>query len=223
MDENKLRFGVGVLVISAIGIGIILVFLFGAFPSVLERDYSLLVKFPSAEGIGLNSPVMRDGVRVGRVSAIRLQEEGGVLVTLSMDADMPLPRTYIPQIGSGNLVTGDAKLEFVRADPNRLASIYEDDEETIANPYSDGEYFAYGRKAESLTDIQDELQETLRSIRVAGESIAAAGESVNSLSSQLRDTMGGTDQQVDRVAQEAIQAFNEFENAMGEVRSLVGD
>ena len=35
MDENRLRFGVGVLVISAIGIGIILTFLFGAFPSVL--------------------------------------------------------------------------------------------------------------------------------------------------------------------------------------------
>ena len=34
MDENRLRFGVGVLVISAIGIGIILTFLFGAFPSV---------------------------------------------------------------------------------------------------------------------------------------------------------------------------------------------
>ena len=34
MDENKLRFGVGVLVISAIGIGIILVFLFGEFFSV---------------------------------------------------------------------------------------------------------------------------------------------------------------------------------------------
>ena len=31
MDENRLRFGVGVLVISAIGIGIILTFLFGAF------------------------------------------------------------------------------------------------------------------------------------------------------------------------------------------------
>ena len=50
MDENKLRFGVGVLVIAAIGIGIILAFLFGAFPTVLNREYTLLVEFPSAEG-----------------------------------------------------------------------------------------------------------------------------------------------------------------------------
>ena len=55
MDENRLRFGVGVLVISAIGIGIILTFLFGAFPSVLQRDYSLSVVFDSAEGIGANT------------------------------------------------------------------------------------------------------------------------------------------------------------------------
>ena len=31
MDENKLRFGVGVLVLSAIGIGVVLTFLFGGF------------------------------------------------------------------------------------------------------------------------------------------------------------------------------------------------
>ena len=80
MDENRLRFGVGVLVISAIGIGIILTFLFGAFPSVLQRDYSLSVRFDSAEGIGANTPVVRDGVRIGRVSSIRLLDEGGVLV-----------------------------------------------------------------------------------------------------------------------------------------------
>ena len=55
MDENRLRFGVGVLVISAIGIGIILTFLFGAFPSVLQREYTLSVVFPSAEGIGANT------------------------------------------------------------------------------------------------------------------------------------------------------------------------
>ncbi len=94
MDENKLRFGVGVLVISAIGIGIILTFLFGAFPSVLQRDYTLSVVFPSAEGISANTPVVRDGVRIGRVSSIDLREEGGVLVTLAMDSSKMLSTTF---------------------------------------------------------------------------------------------------------------------------------
>ncbi|EMI23050.1 Mammalian cell entry related domain protein [Rhodopirellula maiorica SM1] len=72
MDDNKLRFGVGVLVVSAIGIGIILTFLFGAFPNVLNQDYTLLVEFPSAEGVSPNTPVLRDGVRIGRVDEISL-------------------------------------------------------------------------------------------------------------------------------------------------------
>ena len=70
MDEKKLRFGVGVLVISAVLIGIVLTFLFGAFPSILQSEYTLNVVFPSAEGIGASTPVVRDGVRIGRVSNI---------------------------------------------------------------------------------------------------------------------------------------------------------
>ncbi len=147
MDENKLRFGVGVLVISAIGIGIILTFLFGAFPSVLNRDYALSVVFPSAEGISVNTPVIRDGVRIGRVSDIELRDEGGVLVTLAMDSTKPLTHNYIPRIGSGNFVTGDAKLEFVAASPSELTSIFPNDRQIISTPYTDGEFLDYGTKA----------------------------------------------------------------------------
>ena len=116
MDENRLRFGVGVLVISAIGIGIILTFLFGAFPNVLSEQYTLLVRFPSAQGIGLNTNVVRDGVRIGRVADIKLRREGGVLVTLQMKEKFrdSLTHRYIPKIGAGNIVSGDAKIELFR-------------------------------------------------------------------------------------------------------------
>ncbi|MEM9645483.1 MAG: MCE family protein, partial [Planctomycetota bacterium] len=120
MDENKLRFGVGVLVIAAIGIGIILTFLFGAFPAVLNREYEITVWFPSAEGVSTNTPVLRDGVRIGRVSDIRLVTEtqtgskGGVKLTLKMDEEHVLYHDYIPRIGNGSFITGDSKLEFVR-------------------------------------------------------------------------------------------------------------
>ncbi len=223
MDENKLRFGVGVLVISAIGIGIILTFLFGAFPSVLQRDYSLAVVFPSAEGISANTPVVRDGVRIGRVASIDLRDEGGVLVTLSMDTEQELTHSYLPRIGSGNFVTGDSKLEFVRAEEPALTAIFGDDREIISKPYTDGEFLDYGTKSESIFEMQSQLQVTFDAIRSAGETIAVAAQSVNELAAEVREVVGGTDSKFDVVADEAVKALEEFRGAMQDVRLIVGD
>lgn len=223
MDENRLRFGVGVLVISAIGIGIILIFLFGAFPSVLQRDYALSVVFPSAEGIGANTPVVRDGVRIGRVASIDLREEGGVLVTLAMDSSKTLSHSYIPQISSGNFVTGDAQLEFVRATPERLSQIFEEDAEIINKPYTDGEFVDYGTKSEGFLELQTDIESTFQAIRNAGITITAAADSVNQLATGVREVVGGTDSKVEQVADQAIQALQQFESTMEEIRSIVGN
>ncbi len=229
MDENRLRFGVGVLVISAIGIGIILTFLFGAFPSVLQRDYSLSVVFDSAEGIGANTPVVRDGVRIGRVSSISLRDEGGVLVTLAMDATKQVSHSYIPRIGTGNFVTGDAQLEFVRGKPAKLRSIWdangkaEDYPEILGQPYIDGEYFSKGENSESLFEMQSDLQETFEAIRNAGSSIAVAAESINKLASGVEKVVGGSDSKIEQVADEAVQALREFNGAMTDIREIVNN
>jgi phospholipid/cholesterol/gamma-HCH transport system substrate-binding protein len=229
MDENKLRFGVGVLVISAIGIGIILTFLFGAFPSVLKKNYTLIVHFASAEGIGVNTAVLRDGVRIGRVASIELDNaKGGVEVTLAMDASKTMTRRYIPRIGTGNLVTGDAQLEFVLAKPDQLKEIFppkpdEPKPDAANEPYLDGEYLDYGKNSESLFEMQVDLQQTFEAIRNAGESIAIAAESVNQLASSVNKVIGGTDSKIEQVADEAVKALKEFNGAMADVRAIVGN
>ena len=228
MDENRLRFGVGVLVISAIGIGIILTFLFGAFPSVLQRDYALIVDFKSAEGISANTAVVRDGVRIGRVSSIELKNEGdnkgnkgGVRVTLAMDSNKPMSYSYLPRIGTGNFVTGDAQLEFVLGKPAELRELGKS--EDLSKLYADGDYISYGENSESLFEMQSDLQETFEAIRNAGSSIAVAAESINQLASGVEKVVGGTDSKIEQVADEAVKALGEFNGAMAEIRSIVGN
>ena len=228
MDENKLRFGVGVLVISAIGIGIILTFLFGAFPSVLKKDYTLSVHFDSAEGIGVNTPVLRDGVRIGRVSSIELNDhdkepQGGVIVTLAMDASMTMTHRYIPRIGTGNLVTGDAQLEFVLVKADQLKKDLSENWQLADTPYLDNEYLSYGKNSESLFEMQSDLQQTFEAIRNAGESIAIAAESVNQLATGVNKVIGGTDSKIEQVADEAVKALKEFNGAMADVREFTGN
>ncbi|TWU42678.1 MlaD family protein [Novipirellula artificiosorum] len=227
MDDNKLRFGVGVLVISAIGIGIILTFLFGAFPDVLSKDYKLTVKFPSAEGVSENTPVLRDGVRIGRVDDISLLPEGGVLVGLSMDSGQEIAHRYVPTIGNSSLVTGDSTIEFVRADERKLAEIFPQDRSIVDAPYGDGDYLDYGQKTKNpysvLFSMEEQMLQTLESIRIAGDSISTAGQSVNTLATQVQGTVGQADAKVNRVADEAVEALEEFQGAMRDVRSIVGN
>ncbi|TWU47392.1 hypothetical protein Poly51_51920 [Rubripirellula tenax] len=223
MDENKLKFGVGVLVISSIGVGIILTFLFGAFPSAFNNDYALNVVFESAEGIGLNTAVYRDGVPIGRVSGIELRPEGGVLVTLAMKSDQRLNHHYVPQIGSGNFVTGDSKLEFVRTEMNKLPLKIQQDLQLLEEPFSDGEFLEYGSKTPSLFEMQNGIQSSVDAIQMAAQSIASAGDSVNQLAMEVRQVVGGTDGRIDAVSQEAVKALEEFQGAIQDARAIIGN
>jgi phospholipid/cholesterol/gamma-HCH transport system substrate-binding protein len=190
MDENKLRFGVGVLVISAIGIAIILTFLFGAFPNVLSEQYTLMVQFPSAQ------EKFRDS----------------------------LTHRYIPQIGAGNIVSGDAKIEFIEGTPADFEKAWGGNTDILDEPYSPiEETITYGMVTPSFLEMQDDMARTFDTIREAGESIAKAGVSVNDLALEVQKKVSGTDNRVNRVADEAVEALEEFQAAMRDVRALVGD
>lgn len=211
MDDSKLRFGVGVLVIAAIGIAVILTFLFGAFPAILNREYTITVFFDSAEGINTNTAVLRDGVQVGRVDDIQLQDEGGVLLTLSMDEKIRMTHRYIPQIGMGSFITGDSKLEFRKATERELAKYYIDrgDEDLIDQPYTDKELFKHGQKAtdpfQLLANMEEDLVATFRSVGNAGDSIQGIGSKVEGLIDDVRAVIG-VPSSTSNPAQPALQA-----------------
>lgn len=227
MDDNKLRFGVGVLVIAAIGTTVILTFLFGAFPAVLSREYTLDVRFPSAEGVSTNTPVLRDGVKIGRVSNIKLLPEGGVLLTLSMDDKQRFDRRYLPRIGVGSFITGEAKLEFVRADPATLTRVYEGQTAILDEPYSDGDYLFYGLKADDpfsvLFGLEDEMRDTMLAIRGAGQAVEQAGTRIDQLGGEFQRLLTGSDVNLEGVADQAAKTLEEFQLAIQDVRRLIND
>lgn len=244
MDDTKLRFGVGVLVLSAIGVGVILTFLFGAFPTVLARTYSLTVDIDSAAGIGVNTPVLRDGVRIGRVTRIQLLPEGGVRLTLAIDADRRLTRAYVPKIGSSSLVTGDAKLEF-RKDlatalenldgqaPVGVPPVEKNDrwdppeEELLTSFYADGDYILSSFQSDdpmaSIASLEDEVRSTLAVVQRAGRALESAGNSVNELAGSVRGVVSDNEGNLRELASKANLAVDQFQAAMTDIRTIVGD
>jgi len=244
MDDTKLRFGVGVLVLSAIGVAVILTFLFGAFPAVLARTYNLTVDIDSAAGISSNTPVLRDGVRIGRVTGIQLRPEGGVRLTLAIDADRQLTRAYVPKIGSSSLVTGDAKLEFQKdpgialqnldgqapigkspVPPNQRWDPVE--EELLASFYADGDYVRSTHTSDDplsmITNLEDDVRKTLASVQRAGAALENAGTSVEELAKSVRGIVSDNDGNLRDIASKTNDALTQFQLAMVDIRSVVGD
>jgi len=238
MDDTKLRFGVGVLVLSAVGVGVLLTFLFGAFPAVLANNYSLTVDMDSAAGVSQNTPVLRDGVRIGRVTDIELKPEGGVLLTLSIDSERQLNRGYVPRTVTGSLITGDAKLEFqkdraaalnnldgqapVGQPPVPKNNIWDPPEEILASTYySDGDYITSKSNKSNdplkvITNLEDDVRETLVSIQ-------RAGNTVNELATSVRGIVSDNEVNIRDVAAKATQSLDEFQLAMTDIRSVVND
>lgn len=244
MDDTKLRFGVGVLVLSAIGVGVILTFLFGAFPAVLARTYEITVDIDSAAGISNNTPVLRDGVRIGRVSKIQLRPEGGVQLTLAIDADRQLTRAYVPKVGSTSLVTGDAKLEFQKDLSVALENLDGQapvgqqpvprnlqwdppEKELLETFYADGDYIKSTDKSAdpmaAIASLEDDMRRTLTSVQDAGVALKNAGESVNKLADSVRGIVSDNDNNFRDIAGNANKALVEFQTAMFRINEITGD
>lgn len=239
MDDAKLRFGVGVLVLSAMGVGVILTFLFGAFPTVLARTYSLTVDMDSAAGVSPNTPVLRDGVRIGRVTSITLKPEGGVSLLLSIDSDRQLTRNYLPRTISGSLITGDAKIEFqkdaaearrnledarAKADPSSVPTgdRFDLSEETLASTfYNDGDYILTTDQPnedplKAIANLEDDVRRTLQKMEQAGAAIETAARSFNGV-------VSGNEGNIRDIAAKATRSLDQFEKTMTEIQSIMAD
>lgn len=244
MDDTKLRFGVGVLVLSAIGVGVILTFLFGAFPAVLARTYEVTVDIDSAAGISNNTPVLRDGVRIGRVSMIQLRPEGGVQLRLAIDADRQLTRAYVPKVGSTSLVTGDAKLEFQKDLAVALENLDgqapvgqqpvprnqqwdPQEKELLETFYADGDYIKSNNTSTdpmaAIANLEDDVRKTLTSVEGAGLALKNAGESVNKLADSVRGVVSDNENNFREIAGNANKALVEFQTAMVRVNEITSD
>jgi phospholipid/cholesterol/gamma-HCH transport system substrate-binding protein len=209
MDEQKLRFRVGVVVVTAALIMMFLITLLGAWPNPFTPRYTLHILFPAAPGVTIDTPVRKSGIEIGRVSDMQLRESGEVLLTLKLSSQYPLRYNEECRIATGSLVTGDAVLEFVPAPKI-----------TNKELIPDGEYLTNGRVEsdpfEIIADLQDQLQPALRSIETAGNEVGKLANTMNTL-------LGSNDNQLGGIIQKTDLALDNFNKAMVSIDSLLGD
>ncbi len=129
MDERIWQLRVGFMVLGIFLVAAILLFTFGRQESSIFELFAskqvFHVQFREAPEVTPDTPALKSGIRIGRVTRVRLADEvtesehaldpdTGAVVTLEIDADRKVFSDEVCRI-KRNLL-GDAVLEFVRAE-----------------------------------------------------------------------------------------------------------
>ncbi|MCI0638848.1 MAG: MlaD family protein, partial [Gemmataceae bacterium] len=113
MNEQTIRFRLGLFVLAALILLAVLIGLFGGIPSFFQRTDSYTIVFADAMGVSPGTPVRRLGVRIGEARSLALDNATSkVRVLIQVQAGFALRKADRPTIVQG-LLGGDAAIAFL--------------------------------------------------------------------------------------------------------------
>lgn len=231
MDEQGYRFGVGVLVVASIVIGVILLLFFGAAPNIFAKRYRVIINFPSAPGVASDTPVRKNGVDIGRVVDVNLRDgSAGVDLILEIDSKYQIRNGELYRIGTASLITGDSVVEVLSPTPESLLARFDgaggaarngqldENEQLVAASYlKDTDYIEGGLVAEdplnAFLKMQDSLGPTFVAVEKAGTQVAA-------LAQDIRGVIGGGDGQLNQLTKKIEGTLENFNQTLDAIENL---
>ncbi|MFM8290357.1 MAG: MlaD family protein [Planctomycetia bacterium] len=206
MNDRVMQFRVGVVVLATAIIAGILVVLFGDLPSLVQATYPLKMSFADARGIANGTPVRKNGILVGRVASVQLDERGGVSVVADIDSYVPIYRDEQPRIAATLL--GDAEIQLVpgtiRPPRQRIGK-----DETLLGAISRDPF-------EVFATLEPKMG-------VALDSLTEASAAVTRLSDNLDKLLLGEDDTFEKMVRKTEAALDSFSLAMANINDVMGD
>ncbi len=112
MNEQTVRFRLGIFVLITLILLAVMVILFGGVPGIFKPSNRYQLVFDTAEGVSQGTPVRRSGVRIGEVEQVELDEETGeVVVTVRVDSQYSLRKSDEAKLVQGFLGS-DSYIDF---------------------------------------------------------------------------------------------------------------
>jgi len=206
MNDRVLQFRVGVVVLATAIIAGILIVLFGDLPSLVQSTYPLRMSFSDARGVAGGTPVRKNGILIGRVASITLDERGGVNVVADIDSHVPIYRDEQPRITTSLL--GDAEIQLIagRVAPPRQRV---EKDEVLA-----------GAVARDPLDAFSTLEPKLAT---ALDSLTQASEVVTRVAGTLDRIMLGGDESIEKMMRKTENTLDAFAQAMANINDVMGD
>lgn len=113
MNEQAIRFRIGIFVLATLILLAVLITLFGGFPNYFKHTDQYTLVFTNAQGVAAGTPVRRSGVRIGEVRTITLDNVSGkVQVDIQVEDKYRLRKGDRPTVMPGFLGS-DTSIAFL--------------------------------------------------------------------------------------------------------------
>src|SRR5262245_37099039 len=208
MNDQTIRFRIGVFMLLALILLAVLVLMFGGLPNYFKRTTGYTIVFNNAPGIAPGTPVKRSGIRIGEVRSIKLDNATGkVNVGIQIDENYTLRKGDCPTIVQG-LLGGDTSISFLPME-NQKKQV--DDE--IVEPGATLTGYVQVDAAQLLqrtTDLMPQAQEALIEIRKAFARLDKASPDLENIFRDFRELTKAT-----------REAMPELRKTNDEIRELI--
>jgi len=166
MSERQLQFRVGLFVSLALASIAGLIFQFGEIQRYLRPKYTVNIRFKSATGIAVSTPVRRNGVLIGSVTAVHFDDEnGGLIVRASIKDGVRLwPDGRVRLVSS---LLGDSAIEFL---PGKSKQALKDGDTVEAEPAVDP-LNVVARMEQNVALLIDSFQQTSHEWQTVGHNL----------------------------------------------------
>lgn len=235
MNDKRNKLMVGLVMMLGMIVTSALVFIFGAMPSFGTAYHEMRIEFPATPGVHENTVVQKNGVQIGRVLEINLQDTG-VILTLAIHKGVTLRYHDICRIKMGSLLTGEAILEFSAATLSERLDYFDankdgilDKQETnhsqaVVPPGSD---LSLGTVVvdplSALLAMQQNMTETFAAIQRAGGGIDQAANEFTALMKSLNNSFSDNESDLKKAVRKTEEAMTRFATAMTAIDAIVGD
>lgn len=209
MNERQLQFRVGLLALVSAGIAGWLVFQFGELRELWEPTYQVEAVFDRAPGVFAGTPVRTNGVKIGSVREVRLDERG-VLIVLEIEQKHRVSSDA--EIGLSRGLLGDSSINVL---PGRSRKTLPPGTVLVARPYLD--------PMEAIQRMETNVSRTLQSFQTTSDEWRNVGHNLNAL---LETNRGQLDVVVERTAEslhEFTLAMRSFTESANQANAILGD
>lgn len=120
MNEQAVRFRLGIFVLSSLIVLAVLIVLFGGRPTLFQASDKYTITFDNAPGVEPGTPVRRSGVKIGDVERVELDNDTGkVIIGIRVDKKYSLRKGDRAVLRQG-LLGGDSVIDFIAPEPGAV-------------------------------------------------------------------------------------------------------
>lgn len=205
MNEQAMKFRLGIFVLGAGVLLAVLIVLFGDMPDIFRGQYHYTVRFASAPGVEAGTPVRKSGIRIGEVGAYTLDTEtGAVTVNIVVDKKYQLRKGDMPALGRGLL--GDSNINFVPVADVKVAGdrelapagfVYEGKSSDILTrlgndlvPQSQAALDEVRELSKKISELMPEMKKTMQETQIALNKVGNAAESADNILRSNQEKIG---------------------------------